>query len=808
MRRFKSIPWTLYIPVVLALLCLLLPLAMDLDPLAMDPKNRLAPPSSEMLFGADGYGRDLLARLVYGGRLSLGIAAAVTAISCGIGLLVGLYTAYFPVADKILMRIMDAFMAIPAILMALALMAVFSASAGNVILALVLVYTPGIARLVRASALKIREAEFMQVLKLAGQSNAQLIFRHLLPNVLPTLSVQATYIFAEAIISEAALSFLGAGIPAKEASWGNIISTGKLVILKAPRIILLPSLLIFILLWSLIKTGDLLKKQMRTTAPKTKLHSAATVIAPKAQATQQTVKHNLLDVQNFSLWFQNPDAPEFQAVDNVSLSLREGEVLALVGASGCGKSSLCQSILALYEPYEARHTGAIEFEGQNILEMTHNELTALRGGQIAMVFQDPETSLDPVRKVRQEFLELEKLSGMQKDFAACLKDVGIPDPKRVLESYPHELSGGLKQRVLIALALYRDPKILLADEPTTALDVSVQKELMDLFKTLKNRGLSILFVTHDLSLLKDFADRIVVMRAGRIVEQTNAATFFACPREAYSRELLAAIPPLQAARPDPPGTDVILAVKSLVKTFKVRQANVWANPFRKKVLHAVQNVSFEIRRGSCFALVGESGSGKTTSAAMIARLLQPDGGVVYWHGEPLTALPEERQREIQMIFQNATASFDPRQTMAEAFTEVEKIRGVMPSRKRQEAVLQKMHLTVDRLDKRPGEFSGGQLRRLSIARAMLLNPDFLILDESLSGLDLPVQREIIELLRELQTKEKLTYLLISHDLRAVAQLADTIGVMQNGVLVEVSDAGKFFKGPEHPYAQRLLDAVP
>lgn len=828
MKRLKKIPLTLYFPIVLAILCIILPMVMKLDPLSMNPKLRLSPPSSDMLLGADEYGRDLLSRLVYGGRLSLSIAGAVTSICCIAGLFIGLYAALFEWADKILMRIMDGFMAIPAILMALALMAVFSASAGNVIFALVLVYTPGIARLVRAGALKIKEEDYMKALALAGQSKSRLILIHLLPNVMPSLLVQAVSIFADAIVSEAALSFLGAGIPAKQASWGNIIASGKLVVLKAPHIILLPSLLIFMLIWSLIKSGDILKRRMAAAvrvpeddllpaSSDGKSRNPAYAAADDADEDSEICRENaLLQIRSFTLSFPaREDNRAFTAVRNFSLDLLPGEVVALVGASGCGKSSLCQSILRLYEPHEASFSGHILYEGKDLTKLSSKQLSRIRGQEISMVFQDPHTALDPVHLIEHEFLELasDRRSASHEHLVRCLERVGIPDPERVLKSYPHELSGGLKQRVLIALALFNEPKLLLADEPTTALDVSVQHELMQLFRQLKAEGLSILFVTHDLSLLKDFADRVLVMREGRILENSPADSFFKAPSHPYSAELLASIPPLEAVH-SVPETAPILRAESLSKSFKTRERKAFLTRLQELLqrsqhrLQAVDHVSFEVREGSCFALVGESGSGKTTSAAVLARLVWADSGKVLYEGHDLLSLPTEKQREIQMIFQNAQASFDPRQTMAEAFDEIERICGRAPERSRQLRILQKLHLAEESLSKRPSEFSGGQLRRLAIARALLLEPRFLILDESLSGLDLPVQRSIMDLLLRLQKDERLTYLLISHDLRAVAGLADTIGVMQQGKLLETQSAHGFFAGPKTAYAKELLNAVP
>ncbi len=527
------------------------------------------------------------------------------------------------------------------------------------------------------------------------------------------------------------------------------------------------------------------------------------------------------------------------AVNGVSFDIPENSTLALVGESGSGKSVTAMSILNLL-PDNAQRSGAILYQGSDLLKASRPELQGLRGREIACVFQDPMSSLNPVFTVGAQLAEpLVKHLGMGGRAAlaraeALLAEVGMPEPKRRLSAYPHELSGGQQQRVMIAMALACEPKLLIADEPTTALDVTIQRQILELLAGLQQKHrMSVLFISHDLGVVGEIADSVVVMRHGVVREQGPVAQIFSAPVDPYTRALLACRPSLvdtparltvidehiaggtaistaTAAAKDP-DAPVVLEVRALAKSFFLKEGL-----FGKREFKAVQGVNFKLKRGHTLGVVGESGSGKTTMGLTLLRLHEPTGGEVIFDGQNLLTLSDrERQvmrRRIQIVFQNPYASLNPRFTVGQTLVEPMTIHGIGADSAEREAraraLLVKVGLGPDAMAKYPHEFSGGQRQRVAIARCLTLNPEVLVLDEAVSALDVSVQAQVLNLLRDLQDELGLSYVFISHDLAVVRFISDEVLVMKDGEVVEQASAAQILAAPQQDYTRRLLGAVP
>jgi len=525
------------------------------------------------------------------------------------------------------------------------------------------------------------------------------------------------------------------------------------------------------------------------------------------------------------------------AVKGVSFDIPENGTVALVGESGSGKSVTAMSILNLL-PDNAERSGAILFQGRDLLKTSLRELQAVRGREIACVFQDPMSSLNPVFPVADQIMEpLIKHLGMSRRQALTraeelLNEVGIPDPKRRLRSYPHEMSGGQQQRVMIAVALACNPKLLIADEPTTALDVTIQRQVMELLARLKDtHKMSMLFISHDLGVVGEIADQVVVMRHGEIRERAPVADIFHRPQDAYTKALLACRPSLTenparlmviddhiagrsaqgAGKAKDAAAPVILQAKGLKKSFFFK-----SGLFSKTEFKAVKGVDFTLRKGHTLGVVGESGSGKTTMGLTLLRLHEPTGGEVLFEGRDLLKMsgPEwqKMRRRIQVVFQNPYASLNPRFTIAQTLLEPMEIHGIGRDHDERlataSALLKKVGLDESALHKYPHEFSGGQRQRIAIARCLTLKPEVLVLDEAVSALDVSVQAQVLNLLKDLQDEFGLSYIFISHDLAVVKFISDEVLVMQHGDVVEQNDARALLAAPKEEYTRRLLGAVP
>ncbi|KEA03002.1 MULTISPECIES: ABC transporter ATP-binding protein [Rhizobium/Agrobacterium group] len=551
----------------------------------------------------------------------------------------------------------------------------------------------------------------------------------------------------------------------------------------------------------------------------------------------------ILRIDNLSIAFRT-DGGLRAVVNGVSLTLTSGEILGLVGESGSGKTILSLAAMGLL-PHNATVTsGRVEFAGENLLTARPDVLRKLRGKRISMIFQDPMASLDPVFTCGSQIVEAiqlhERITRRQAGERArdLLAKVGIADPARCMRSYPHELSGGQCQRIMIAMAVACKPDVIIADEPTTALDVTVQKQVLTLLRDLNREiGAAILLITHDLGVIYEVADRVAVIYRGDLMEQASTGDLFRAPRSAYTKALIASMPsastpqsrlpvicrddlgqissvvevrPSQKERlSKKPEGETLLEIRNLTKTYWLRETALSApKPFR-----AVDDVSLVIPARSTVGLVGESGCGKSTLSRLVMRLMQPDSGAIEFEGRDLVSLDHDRlraaRRDFALVFQNPYGSLNPRQTVTDLIAAPIDIH--QRGRDREAAVarlLDAVGLPRDAMGRYPHEFSGGQRQRIVIARALALNPKLLICDEAVSALDVSVQAQVLNLLQDLQDEFDLTYLFISHDMSVVRHVSDTIAVMQKGKIVEIGPAAEVFDNPKEDYTRTLLSAVP
>ena len=523
----------------------------------------------------------------------------------------------------------------------------------------------------------------------------------------------------------------------------------------------------------------------------------------------------LLRISNLSINFQLRKN-KFSAVKNLNLLIEENQIVGLVGESGSGKSVTAMSIMRLLPEPKASYgaQSSIEFEGEEILSADKKFLRNIRGNKISMIFQEPMTSLNPYHKVGDQIVESILLHKQQPKSDAILEAkklmelVEIPEVDRRFASYPHELSGGQRQRIMIAMALANKPKLLIADEPTTALDVTVQAQILDLMTKLKDEvGMSILFITHDLGLIKQFSDTITVMQEGMVVEQGVTQSVFSDPQHAYTKKLIKSEPSVKEETSSEENS--LINVTNLNILYPLSNKNF----FKKEFFHAVKNVNFSIPRKSTIGLVGESGSGKSTLGKALAGLIDYEGSIVF-DGQDIDRLNSREsklmKKNIQIVFQDPYGSLSPRMTIGEIVGEGLDVHFDLNKKQKDQRVaesLESVEINPDDRFKYPHEFSGGQRQRVAIARSLILNPSFMILDEPTSALDRSIQIQVIELLKNIQKEFELTYLFISHDLKVVQSMSDYIFVMQNGYIVESGPAKQVFSNPEEVYTDQLLSAA-
>lgn len=532
----------------------------------------------------------------------------------------------------------------------------------------------------------------------------------------------------------------------------------------------------------------------------------------------------LLSVDKLTTSFYTRDGI-VRAVQGISFAVERGETVAIVGESGSGKSVACYSLLQLIpQPPGKIESGAVYFDGTDLLQCTEQEIMKFRGNHISMIFQDPMTSLNPYMNIGEQLIEpltyhrkISKADALIKAVGA-LKEVGIGEAKKRLRQYPHEFSGGMRQRVMIAMALMSEPELLIADEPTTALDVTIQAQIFELIKDIQvRRNLAVIFITHDLGVVAQIADQVLVMNNGKIVEQGNTGDVFNNSQHEYTRMLLDAIP--DSAKPEQyrycasGAKDAILQLENVSASYIERPASLFH--WREERFKAVRNVCFNLRKGEILGLVGESGCGKSTLAKTVLRLVIEDSGSIQFEGAELTSLNaaeiKNLRKDLQIIFQDPYASLNPRMSVYDTLLEPLKLHNIVPPKEYERTISQLMsevELSSRDIRKYPHEFSGGQRQRIAIARALAVRPKLIIADEPVSALDVTIQAQVLELMLHIVDKYHLSMIFVSHDLSVIRYICDRTAVMFQGEIVEFGDTEKVFNQPQQAYTRKLLSAIP
>lgn len=779
-----------------------------------------SPPSWHNWLGTDDQARDVLARLIYGYRLSVLFGLILTALSSIVGIAAGAAQGYFGGwFDLLMQRFIEIWSGMPTLYLLIILASVVTPTFWWLLGLMLLFSWITLVGIVRAEFLRARNFDYVRAARALGVRDTRVMWRHLLPNAMTSALTFLPFVTSGAVITLTALDFLGFGLPPGSASLGELVAQGKNN-LQAPWLGFTGFIVISVMLTLLVFIGE----AARDALDPRKVFTARQGAAPAADADAAEAigdrhvasRDALLRVTDLHVRFGS-GADTVDAVRGVSFDLRRGETLALVGESGSGKSVTALSILQLL-PASARHPGgSIRLQDTELIGAPAETLRAVRGDRIAMIFQEPMTSLNPLHTIERQVSEILIVHrGLDRDAARArvvelLAMVGLPEPERRLDAYPHELSGGQRQRVMIAMALANEPDILIADEPTTAVDVTIQAQLLALLADLQKRlGMAMLFITHDLSIVRKIADHVAVMQGGRIVESNTVEALFATPRHPYTQRLLAS-QPRGAPAPVPAQAMPLLRGESVRVWYPIK-----AGLLRRTVDHvrAVDGISLALREGETLGVVGESGSGKTTLGLALLRLVTSTGSIEFV-GRDLQALRGDAlrplRREMQIVFQDPYGSLSPRLSVGQIVAEGLRVHGLGGSEAERDALiieaLREVDLDPDTRHRYPHEFSGGQRQRVAIARAMVLKPKLVVLDEPTSALDVSVQAQIVDLLRALQARHHIAYLFISHDLRVVRAMSHQVLVMRDGVVVEQGAAAGIFERPREAYTQALLAAA-
>lgn len=528
--------------------------------------------------------------------------------------------------------------------------------------------------------------------------------------------------------------------------------------------------------------------------------------------------HPLLRVENLSIrlpaGFDRP-----YAVQNINFELNSGDVLCMIGESGSGKSVTSNAIMGLLAPSIRVEAGSIKLKGSELIGQSEAKFRDIRGRIVSMVFQDPLSSLNPLMTIGEQLREVFDshnvltASERQARVVQLLEEVGIPDPERSQHQYPFRLSGGQRQRVMIAMALALDPDVLIADEPTTALDVTTQAQILRLIRDVqKRKNIGVIFVTHDVGVVAELATHVIVLEKGQQVEQGTPDDVLNRPQHPYTQRLIAAVPTLRTDHGSPPeAQSPVIVAKNVSKTYTVAASSLFA---KKRVLQAVNNVSFELGRGETLGVVGESGSGKSTLGRLIMKLIEADSGEIVFDGRDVRAMPEKEFRplrsSIQMVFQDPHSSLNPRHTIGTSLTVGPRAHGMSQAEANEKAraLLDRVGLQPSSFDRYPHEFSGGQRQRVGIARALMFDPKVIIADEAVSALDVSIQAQVLQLLGSIKEEKNLSLIFITHDLLVASQICDRILVMRRGSLVEVGTPKQIFFDPQQDYTRQLVSAIP
>ena len=815
------------------------------------PTPAPSPPTARNWLGTDDQARDVTARLIYGFRISVLFGLVLTLVSSVVGIAAGAVQGYFGGwLDLLFQRFIEMWSGLPTLYLLIILASVVTPSFWWLLSFMLLFSWMALVGVVRAEFLRARNLDYVRAARALGVGNPRIIARHVLPNAMVAALTFLPFITSGAVVTLTALDFLGFGLPPGSASLGELLKQGK-DNLQAPWLGFAAFFVIAIMLSLLVFIGEAVRDAFdprktfapeaageavgvsgipaeesagggtgsRETAEPRSGGGAAGLSgagAPETGAAARGAGPPLLAIDDLAVRF-GAGRGAVEAVDGVSLTIRKGETVALVGESGSGKSATALSVLQLLPYPAASHPrGSIRFQETELLRASPRDLQAIRGDRIAMIFQEPMTSLNPLHTIARQIDETLKLhKGLDGAAAAArtlelLRLVGIAEPERRLGAYPHELSGGQRQRVMIAMALANEPDLLIADEPTTALDVTIQAQLLELLVSLQGQlGMAILFITHDMGIVRRLADRLCIMQRGKIVEAGATAEVMERPRHPYTRHLLASTPkgvPAPFDRGEP-----LLACDDLKVWYPIK-----AGILRRTVDHvrAVDGISVELHPGETVGVVGESGSGKTTLGLGLLRLTGSTGSVRF-DGREIQGLRSRAlrpwRRDMQVVFQDPYGSLNPRLSVAQIIEEALVVHGLGRGAEERDAliveVLREVELEPEARHRYPHEFSGGQRQRIAIARAMVLKPRLVVLDEPTSALDVSVQAQIVGLLRRLQEQHRCAYLFISHDLKVVRAMSHHVLVMHHGVVVEQGPANAIFETPRHEYTKELVAAA-
>ena len=813
-----------------------------------------SPPSRQNWFGTDDQARDVLARLIYGYRVSVLFGLILTLLSSLVGIGAGAVQGYFGGwVDLLLQRFIEIWSGMPTLFLLIILASIVTPSFWWLLGLMLLFSWMTLVGVVRAEFLRARNFDYVRAARALGVRDSAIMRRHLLPNAMTAALTYLPFVTSGAVTTLTALDFLGFGLPVGSASLGELLLQGKNN-LRAPWLGITGFAVIALMLTLLVFIGEAVRDAFdprktlvaplppepgtlsderralgsderramsdegdRAASPLIAHRSSPADSSSSLIAHRSSLESSLLTVDDLRVRFGR-GADAVDAVRGVSFRIAPGETLALVGESGSGKSVTALSILQLLPYPNASHpSGHIRMQDVELIGAAGETLRRIRGDRISMIFQEPMTSLNPLHSIERQVGEVLSVHRGLATAAArtrvieLLHLVGLPDPARRLGAFPHELSGGQRQRVMIAMALANQPELLIADEPTTAVDVTIQAQLLTLLQDLQRRlGMAMLFITHDLGIVRAIADRVCVMQHGLIVEQGTVEAVFGAPQHPYTQRLLAAQP---AGEPAP----VAAAAPTLLRC---RDLRVWypirAGVMRRTVDHvrAVDGVSLEVRQGETLGVVGESGSGKTTLGLAVLRLVASTGTIEFDGGD-IAALRGDALRPLrraaQIVFQDPYGSLSPRLSIGQIVEEGLRVHGLGTTVAEREgrivAALREVDLDPGARHRYPHEFSGGQRQRIAIARALVLQPKLVILDEPTSALDVSVQAQIVDLLRTLQARHGIAYLFISHDLRVVRAMSHRVVVMKDGVVVEAGAAEQIFTAPQAEYTRTLLAAA-
>lgn len=783
------------------------------DPTAVNAMLKNAAPSLKHPFGTDQLGRDVLSRVMVGARTSFLIGAATILIGGLFGTVIGALAGYFGgTFDTILMRINDCLLAFPSILLALVLVCLFGTGEKNVILALGILFIPSIARVVRSEIKKERPKDYVANARLLGAGRLRILFVHMLPNIRATLLVTMAVGFNNAVLAEAGLSYLGLGVQPPNASLGRMLSEGQSYLRLAPWTVVFPGLVLVLCVLGVTLISDVysgnsadtedpvkarrkIRARLRAkypeeaaneaseTAGETAANDTADGTVPEtgepASKPAEAATGAVLEVSNLRIAFSTETNEPKEVVHGVSFSMMPGEKLGIVGESGSGKSVTALSVMHLL-PENGAAIGDIRVRyedesGAHDVDMSHynaKDMQRYRGAEIAMVFQEPMSSLNPSMKIRKQMAEMLTHSeerpepeALTKRLTDALLEVDLTDTDRILSSYPAKLSGGQRQRIMIAMAMLNHPKVLICDEPTTALDAETQEQILNLLTRLQKKyGTAILFISHDLSIVKRLCDRVLVFHDGLIAEEGKSEDIFEKPAEDYTKKLIAASKgaDFASAMTVPGDSEEIVRVSHLHMYFGKKRGRNPLN-YRTKVL---ENYNLTVRRGEVYGIVGRSGSGKSTLAKCLCGLLKPIVGTIELGGS------------VGMVFQDPYGSLNPSRSVQWLLEEPLRIRKVPKEERsaRAKEMLSAIGLTEEYAERKITDLSGGQRQRVAIGMALMSQPDILVLDEPVSALDVTVQEQILALLADLHDRYKLTYLFITHDRDVMNRFATRVEV--------------------------------